>query len=108
MKQCDKCPWKADTDPYEIPNGYDLGKHEDLESTIAAPCDLRALIPGSALPMMACHESKPGDELPCVGWLSNQLGPGNNLGLRMAMLAGKIEPFELVGEQHECFEDTLP
>lgn len=108
MKQCQKCPWRVGVDPFDIPNGYDLGKHEGLESTIAEPCDLRALVPGSTLAVMACHESKPGEEVPCVGWLANQLGPGNNLGLRMAMRAGKVEPFETVGEQHERFEDTVP
>jgi hypothetical protein len=46
-------------------------------------------------------------------WLSNQLGPGNNIPLRLwfhrAVKRGEIKvPLQLVGEQHECFEDTLP
>lgn len=56
--------------------------------------------------MMACHEIH---DTPCVGWLVNQLGPGNNINLRM-----HIRHYEnaneliVVGEQHENFEDTIP
>ena len=32
--QCAKCPWKVSTDPHDIPNGYDEGKHRDLESKL--------------------------------------------------------------------------
>jgi hypothetical protein len=103
-KQCKKCPWKVDTDPYEIPNGYCPTKHAALRNTIAEPGSLR----GGAS-MMACHETPQGKELPCVGWLVNQLGPGNNIGLRLAVRSGRIDAnVETVGEQHERFEDTLP
>jgi hypothetical protein len=58
---------------------------------------------------MACHETKAGKELPCVGWLVHQLGPGNNIGLRLAAMSGRIDAnVKTVGPQHECFEDTLP
>lgn len=104
-RQCEKCPWKVDTDPNEIPNGYCEKKHAALKSTLA---DGLSSI-GATLRMMACHETKVGKELPCVGWLANQLGPGNNIGLRLAVSAGRIDAdFELDGEQHERFEDTLP
>ena len=99
--QCQKCPWRVDVDPHDIPNGYDVEKHRALKSTIARPGSMHDS--GRA---MACHET---DEAHCVGWLVNQLGPGNNIGLRMRMIycenAGKIR---LRGEQHETFEDTLP
>ena len=102
-KQCNKCPWRVDVDPHEIPNGYSEEKHAALECTIA-----RGLNLGGMIRAMACHESKPGKEFECVGWLANQLGPGNNIGLRLAVIVGKIDAdFELVGEQHERFEDTL-
>lgn len=106
-KQCQKCPWHVDVDPNEIPNGYCPTKHKNLDSTIATHGGYSTAFSGS-LPMMACHESKVGKEVPCVGWLANQLGPGNNIGLRL-WARGKIKkPLELVGEQHERFEDTLP
>lgn len=104
-RQCKHCPWKVDTDPTEIPNGYCETKHRNLRSSIAEPGSLNL----GQLRIFACHESKLGKELPCVGWLANQLGPGNNIGLRLAVLSGRISAdYKLDGEQHERFEDTLP
>lgn len=107
-RQCAKCPWKKGVDPNEIPNGYDVAKHRALKRTIAAPASLSTLASGS-FPIMACHESKTGAELPCVGWLANQLGDGQNLGLRLRVIQGQIDGnIETVGPQHERFEQTLP
>lgn len=104
VKQCEKCPWKVSTDPSEIPGGYSPDLHRDLSCTIAEPGSFR---PSSAA--MACHESPPGDEAHCVGWLAHQLGPGNNIGLRLRMLSCEnIRAVQLDGPQHERFEDTLP
>ena len=104
-KQCEKCPWKVSTDPHQIPNGYCEVKHAGLKGTIAAPGEI---IVGT-LRIMACHESPVGKELPCVGWLHNQMGAGNNIPLRLAAMCKKIDAnVQTVGPQHECFEDTLP
>jgi hypothetical protein len=106
-KQCTKCPWKVTTDPHTIPNDYDEGKHCALKSTIAEPGALRHR-PGG-LPIMACHETPVGKERPCVGWLVHQMGPGNNIALRMAVMTGHIDGnVQTIGEQHESFEATLP
>jgi hypothetical protein len=105
-KQCAKCPWKTSTDPHDIPNGYNEGKHCALSSTIAVPGVLR---PDRGLRVMACHETAHGKELPCVGWLVHQLGPGNNLALRLRVIRGLLDADVVtVGPQHKCFEDTLP
>jgi hypothetical protein len=106
-KQCKACPWKVSTNPdRDIPGGYCRQKHRNLRSTIAEPGALRV---GSALRLMACHETTGGAELPCVGWLAHQLGPGNNIALRLAASRDKsLCAFELDGEQHARFEDTLP
>ncbi len=111
-KQCKACPWRTDVDPHDIPNGYCPTLHADLADTIAKPAetaiDLCAAL-RAPLRIMACHESKIGREIPCVGWLANQLGPGNNIKLRLAARHDRsLTDFELVGEQHERFEDTLP
>jgi hypothetical protein len=107
VRQCDKCPWKVSTDPHDIPNGYAVEKHRGLACTIAKPGDTSGLFGGR--PAMACHEHPPGDEAHCVGWLAHQLGPGNNIGLRLQMLrCENIGQVTLDGEQHERFEDTLP
>jgi hypothetical protein len=102
-KQCAKCPWKVSTDPNEIPNGYSTQQHRGLACTIAMPGDVRG-----SRSMMACHESAPEREYPCVGWLVHQLGPGNNIALRLQGMDGRFRRLEVDGPQHERFEDTLP
>ncbi len=103
-KQCHLCPWKVTTNPFDIPQGYCPTKHANLKETIADPCSLRGS--GKA---MACHHSSGSDNMFCVGWLDKQLGPGNNIPLRMQMrYCENIQDLETVGEQHESFEDTLP
>jgi hypothetical protein len=102
--QCGKCPWRKDVDPYDIPNGYDVEKHRALKSTISDG-GLGSVF-SSRMHVMACHESHKDY---CLGWLMNQLGPGNNIALRMRMSSCENgRDIRLIGEQHETFEDTLP
>lgn len=107
--QCAKCPWKVSTDPHEIPWGYCELKHKGLANTIADKDNPLANIFTGELHIMACHHSKEGSEEHCVGWLMHQLGPGNNIALRLSMMEYEnVGDVVLVGEQHTCFEDTLP
>lgn len=105
VKQCRKCPWKQSVSPREIPNGYSEEKHVGLKKTIAIEGDLSGLN-SPTMNVMACHETQ---DAHCIGWLVNQLGPGNNIPLRFHIRncenVGEIETF---GPQHENFEDTLP
>lgn len=104
-RQCAKCPWKVTTDPRTIPGGYSADKHRALARTIAPSGSFQT----GPIRVMACHESKIGAEVPCVGWVANQLGPGNNLALRLRACRDKsLLDFELDGEQHERFDQTLP
>jgi len=80
-KQCAKCPWRKDVNPRNIPNGYSEEKHRALRSTIARPGDLSALT-SNKIRVMACHETH---KTHCIGWLTNQLGAGNNIALRLDM-----------------------
>lgn len=106
--QCNCCPWKKTTNPRDIPNGYCEIKHANLKSTIADPEDPLSTIAGD-LHIMGCHAPPAGVNQVCVGWLANQLGPGNNIGLRLAMAGGKFSKnYKVVGPQHTHFEDTLP
>lgn len=106
-KQCAKCPWKVSTNPHEIPDGYCQIKHAALKETIAEPGEF--FFPHHVFKAMACHHSNGQDKMYCVGWLHNQLGVGNNIGLRMQMRdCENIRDLKIVGEQHERFEDTLP
>lgn len=101
--QCAKCPWRKDVNPHDIPNGYCETKHRALESTIARDPISSILEPTHA---MACHETH---DAHCIGWLFNQIGSGNNIGLRMRMSdCENATRIRLVGEQHETFAETLP
>lgn len=102
--QCDKCPWRVEVDPHDIPNGYCKTKHQALGRTIADPAALP--VPGEPLRAMACHET---DDAHCVGWVNHQLGPGNNILLRLRMRdCSNVDKLRLRGEQHLTFEATLP
>jgi hypothetical protein len=104
--QCEKCPWRVDVDPNDIPNGYCEVRHQNLSATIAKP---GALNFNRVINVMACHESPVGKEQHCIGWLYNQLGDGNNIALRIQMRqCENLKDMRIVGEQHSRFEDTLP
>jgi Family of unknown function (DUF6283) len=106
--QCEKCPWRKDVDPFDIPNGYTEERHRALKETIAEDpmASLAAHLEGHPLKIMACHEMH---ETHCIGWLAHQLGPGNNIQLRLHMSGcTNAKHIRLRGEQHETFEDTLP
>ena len=101
-KQCAKCPWKIDVNPYDIPGGYSLELHKNLKNTIS-----KSLL--GPVKAMACHLSEVGEESFCIGWLVNQLGPGNNISLRIKMLTCEnSKDIEVFGDQHLTFEDTIP
>lgn len=104
VTQCKSCPWRVDCDPLaDIPNGYSVELHERLRGTIADPAMYQ-----QQERMMACHYSKPGEEFACAGWLHNQLGSGNNIAVRLAVLAGRLPAPTIDGEQHPDFDSTLP
>jgi hypothetical protein len=103
--QCAKCPWIKGVDPHDIPNGYSLERHLSLRSTIANRDDPMDTL-NQPRPSMACHEF---EETHCIGWLVNQIGPGNNIELRLRMRdCENATAVRLRGEQHASFDDTLP
>lgn len=105
VKQCKSCPWRVDCVPDEdIPN-YRLDLAEGLTRTIQS--GLPTLF-ATERRLMGCHYSKPGEEFPCAGWLHNQIGVGNNLGVRLSVMTGRMPVPEVDGPQHERYEDTLP
>lgn len=104
--QCDKCPWRKDVNPFDIPNGYNVERHAALKDTIAIPGDLSHLFSGEPMRVMACHETQ---DAHCVGWLANQLSEGNNIALRIAMRGcPNLHRLRTYGEQHATFDDTVP
>jgi hypothetical protein len=102
VRQCKSCPWRIDCVPdMDIPR-YSCEQHQRLRGTIQS--GIASLRSWRA---MACHYSTEGSEFACAGWLENQRGVGNNLGVRLAMMHGELPVPQIDGPQHECFEDTL-
>lgn len=102
-KQCLKCPWRVDVNPYDIPN-YIPEKHLKLKNTMLTGMEGF----GKSRRVMSCHELEGVEGDYCVGWLIHQLTVGNDIGLRLKMRDYDLSDVELIGEQHGTFEDTLP
>jgi hypothetical protein len=70
-RQCRSCPWNVSTNPRRGIPGYEESSPRHLASTIAEP--------GAAdhVSVMTCREHGPDNEAHCVGWLVNEIGPGN-------------------------------
>ena len=101
-RQCQGCPWLKGSTTDDIP-GYDPEKHKSLASTIAEPGSIR--LNESA---MACHDSPDNDSRYCIGWLSHQMGAGNNIGMRVKMIGcSNASDIRLAGPQEENFEGTF-
>lgn len=102
--QCNTCPWRVETNPYDIPNGYTEELHEGLRSTIS-----EGLASIYSDRVMACHKHNVEAQVHCVGWLMNQAGVGNNIGLRFKLRdCENINKVLLRGPQHQTFDETLP
>jgi hypothetical protein len=105
LHQCRSCPWRKDCDPAkDIPNGYSVELHQALEATIAREGEINL----GTLRVMACHYTTPSEERLCAGWLHNQIGDGNNIGLRLRAMRGLVPVPVVEGTRHRCFVDTLP
>ena len=104
IRQCRSCPWKVGADLSLIPN-YQRDLHTKLTRTIAK--EARLPLPNEPLRMMACHYSTDRKNKPCVGWLHNQIGVGNNMIVRMALMTGQLPVPRVQGDQYETFAETL-
>lgn len=101
LNQCKACPWKRSTNPHtDIPGGYDPEKHAAL---ISCTGGLESI--SRPILAMACHESPPGHEQMCAGWLANQLGPGNNFALRLRAIDGQFSGLRVDGEQYDSLRE---
>jgi len=105
-QQCKTCPWIKSNGVSDIPN-YDLELHKSLIETIAERDGNISKI-GKPVAIMVCHYSSGENQIPCVGWLNNQLGDGNNVQLRIYFGVNfPGDSIETIGEQKENFQQTF-
>jgi hypothetical protein len=85
-RPCASCPWLRGAKAASIPN-FDLG----LARALAKTCpDDRGMGPEFGASWFACHQSRPGQKMPCAGWLAaaGRAHPG----VRMACFSGRLDP----------------
>lgn len=97
-KQCRACPWRVDVKPSRDVPKYGEGIYDRMRSTLRSGLET---LNGKPYIAMACHNQKDGAQLPCAGWLHNQLGVGNNIGVRLRVMAGTLPAPVVFGAQHE-------
>lgn len=107
-RPCASCPWRVDQDASTIPN-FRLDLAEGLAAT--CPSEVGELMPGQ--PMFACHQSRPGAEVVCAGWLAVE--GWHHMGARLMAMTGEYpaEAFHPGAardgwpELHERYGDVL-
>jgi hypothetical protein len=83
-KPCLACPWRVDRDATHIPN-FQLCLAEKLAATCP---DENGHGPDFFQSIFACHDSKPGREFACAGWLAT-VGM-NHPQVRLAVAQGRL------------------
>lgn len=79
---CGSCPWRRGADPARIPNFDALRADTSLRRVAGAGDAFR--------PIMACHLSTGGGEVPCVGYVVSDDGY-SNLAVRVAAIDGAVD-----------------
>lgn len=103
-RQCRTCPWRADVDPTNIPEGH--GRVDGRMLALSVADGLESLANPNVI-NAECH-AYPGTGLVCVGWLVHQLGPGQNFSVRMKVIKGRIDAnVETVGPQRNLVDEML-
>lgn len=92
LTTCEECPWRKDVEPGQFPPE----RFELLSGTVGPEDGFR--------PIFACHKSRDGEELACVGYLMRYAY--NNLHCRLAMSRGELNVKLLVatGPLYETYE----
>lgn len=105
-KPCASCPWRRDAVASDIPN-FDM----TLAERLAATCpDHRNVGPEFGAGIFACHQSKPGAEFACAGWLAT-VGH-RHPGVRYEIHSGRLDPAALDPgegwpELHDNYQQVL-
>lgn len=96
---CRTCPWRVEQHADEIPN-FRLDLAERLVNTTSDQF---------GAPVFACHQSRDGQEVVCVGWLWRY--GQDSIAVRLRLLNKQMAPEELEPdpaiELHETFDEVI-
>jgi hypothetical protein len=105
-KPCASCPWRKDGTATDIPN-FSMQLAEDLADTCPNEQNIG---PELGAKMFACHQSKPGEEFACAGWLA-VVGSAHPE-VRLSVFRKELDPAALQPgvdwpELHESYPEVL-
>lgn len=83
-RPCRACPWRRDARPEDIPN-----LSVELAEGLDATCQRGSYGPEFNDPMFGCHESTPGNEIACAGWLAVEGSAHPNV--RLMIVSGRLD-----------------
>lgn len=84
-RPCKSCPWQVHARASDIPN-FSI----ELAEKLAGTCpDARGMGPDFGATHFACHQSEPGQEFACAGWLAS-VGHAHP-GVRLAIAQGRLD-----------------
>lgn len=95
VKQCKTCPWKASVVPSRDVPDYGPGIYDRMRSSSRS--GIESMREATRI-VMECHVGKRRNR-PCAGWLYYQIGDGNNLAMRLAVMVGRLPNPQVSGEQ---------
>lgn len=102
-RPCPCCPWRLTTHASDIPR-FSLVLAEALAETCP---DEHGIGPAPRTPMFSCHQSVPGNDIPCAGWLA-QVGDCH-VGVRIALHEERLERGALrPGADWPALHDNYP
>lgn len=105
-KQCANCPWKKSTKHEDIDRreGFDVEYYKSVRDDFVSRPGFIGM--SQDHDNMGCHKHPDEDDVPCIGWLAHEVGPGNNIGLRLWLTQFENSwDIETVGEQHKSIYD---
>lgn len=84
----------------DVPD-YDPGIYDRMRASLRTGIET---VTAATHLIMECHNGKRGANRPCAGWLHHQIGIGNNLGMRLKVMTGRLPVPKISGDQHEDLE----
>lgn len=104
VRQCGSCPWRAAVVPARDVPDYAPGIYARMKASLRTGIESAG---EETRIVMECHNGKRGANRACAGWMHHQLGVGNNIGVRLRVMAGHLPAPKIDGAQHEDLDRLI-